>query len=204
MKSINHSKQSKRSRWVMGWMVLVFLLPLAVSSFLYYHHHQVLQSMQSGQIIKPGIKLKTHAWRLSQTQKFSQTKQEHIWQMLYVIPKKCTFACGHELNLLTRVHRALGPEQKRVTILALNLDGIPPKAVDPKVNQLQSLHRLFTKSAEWKNLFKGKNTYGKIEKPGKLFVVDPLKNIIMSYQTPIPNDGLLKDIKRLLRVSHLG
>ena len=39
---------------------------------------------------------------------------------------------------------------------------------------------------------------------GRIYVVDPLGNLILSYAAAAPDKALLDDLKRLLRLSHIG
>jgi len=42
------------------------------------------------------------------------------------------------------------------------------------------------------------------ERAHMLFVVDPLGNLMMRYDTRRPPRGLLQDLKKLLQLSHIG
>jgi len=39
---------------------------------------------------------------------------------------------------------------------------------------------------------------------GRSYLVDPLGNLMMSYPADAAPKGMLKDLKRLLRLSHIG
>ena len=39
---------------------------------------------------------------------------------------------------------------------------------------------------------------------GRLYLVDPLGNLMMSYERGAPVKGLLDDLKKLLNLSHIG
>ena len=39
---------------------------------------------------------------------------------------------------------------------------------------------------------------------GRLYLVDPLGNLMMSYERDAPVKGLLDDLKKLLNLSHIG
>jgi hypothetical protein len=40
--------------------------------------------------------------------------------------------------------------------------------------------------------------------PGRLYLVDPLGNLMMSYSPEAPPKALLEDLKKLLKLSHIG
>jgi hypothetical protein len=43
-----------------------------------------------------------------------------------------------------------------------------------------------------------------ITEAGRIYLVDPLGNLMMSYPAAAPDQALLTDLKRLLRLSHIG
>ena len=62
-----------------------------------------------------------------------------------------------------------------------------------------------------KNLARASNTPGRTQEinffdlaEGRLYLVDPLGNLMMSYERGAPVKGLLDDLKKLLNLSHIG
>jgi hypothetical protein len=39
---------------------------------------------------------------------------------------------------------------------------------------------------------------------GRLYLVDPLGNLVLSYSATAPDEALLADVRKLLRLSHIG
>ncbi len=39
---------------------------------------------------------------------------------------------------------------------------------------------------------------------GRIYLVDPLGNLMMKYEADAPQKGLLEDLKKLLKLSHIG
>ena len=39
---------------------------------------------------------------------------------------------------------------------------------------------------------------------GRIYLVDPLGNLMMKYEPDAPQKGLLQDLKKLLKLSHIG
>jgi hypothetical protein len=39
---------------------------------------------------------------------------------------------------------------------------------------------------------------------GRLYLVDPLGNLVLSYSSAAPDEALLTDVRKLLRLSHIG
>ena len=45
---------------------------------------------------------------------------------------------------------------------------------------------------------------GPVGSAGRIYLVDPLGNLLMSYPASAPDKALLTDVKKLLRLSHIG
>jgi hypothetical protein len=43
-----------------------------------------------------------------------------------------------------------------------------------------------------------------LELSGRVYLVDPFGNLVMSYAADAPARGLLEDLKRLLKLSQIG
>lgn len=43
-----------------------------------------------------------------------------------------------------------------------------------------------------------------VEQAGRIYIVDPLGNLMMSYAADAKPKGLLEDLKKLLKLSHIG
>ena len=43
-----------------------------------------------------------------------------------------------------------------------------------------------------------------VEDAGRIYIVDPLGNLMMSYARNAPDKALLEDLKKLLKLSHIG
>ena len=43
-----------------------------------------------------------------------------------------------------------------------------------------------------------------VETAGRIYIVDPLGNLMMSYAPNAPQKALLEDLRKLLKLSHIG
>jgi cytochrome oxidase Cu insertion factor (SCO1/SenC/PrrC family) len=43
-----------------------------------------------------------------------------------------------------------------------------------------------------------------VAEAGRIYLVDPLGNLVLSYSADAPEKALLTDLKKLLRLSHIG
>lgn len=117
------------------------------------------------------------------------------WSLVYVAATPCTGTCRAALERLGQVHDALGKDRHRVRRVLLVFGGEAPAAPDPAllVGRLDADRR-----ALWRKLF------GPEPERSRVFVVDPLGNLVAAYPADANRKALLEDLERLLDVSRIG
>lgn len=121
------------------------------------------------------------------------------WTLLLFSEKPCDRNCQALLLQLRQVHAALNKDIPRVQRL-LVLVG-PQATAPPQVDPDLLLARLRDRS--WLDHF-ALGAGGRPVVSGRVFLVDPLGNLMMFYPASDPVRGILKDLKRLLRISRVG
>lgn len=114
------------------------------------------------------------------------------WTFLQVAGERCGAACREGLATTRRVRALLHRRAARVQRVLVLADGgtVPPVAEHPDLGVYRGGGPL-------------RDTLGK-HASGTVFVVDPLGNWVLTYPAPVDADGLFKDIKHLLKLSHIG
>ncbi len=128
------------------------------------------------------------------------------WTLLYLLDGKCQQACLRNLYKMRQLRLATGKYAQRVQRVVLvagnnrralteeQLQDYPgqlvlfPQNIDADV--LQSLFKLTTDDSPFLQ--------------GRLYLVDPQGNIMMSYAANTEPGGIIKDLKRLLKYSRSG
>jgi hypothetical protein len=121
------------------------------------------------------------------------------WSLVYVGGGDCDSACREALYVMRQTHLGLNADMTRVervflvsrdccnrAFLAREHAGLA--VLDASVPPQESLLALFPHQGREQTLF----------------VVDPLGNLMMSYDVRDNPRGLLEDLKKLLRLSHIG
>jgi hypothetical protein len=120
------------------------------------------------------------------------------WLLLYRIPQTCDELCQKTLLSVNNTYTLLGKELPRVTPVAVMERSL---AEDQQSN---------LRHHKWQQLLlpKQANAHFSIN---QLLIVDPLGNVVMSYQSPLEEQGLvtfgkaiLADMKKLLKYSRIG
>jgi hypothetical protein len=128
---------------------------------------------------------------------------KHKWTLLYLGPGDCPERCRAELfktrqvrislnRDMDRVRRIfiaqgaccdfayLGAEQRDLLVLSATEDAAPLLRLLPAADAASGFA------------------------PDRVYLVDPLGNLMMSYKPDAPPRGMLEDLKRLLGLSHVG
>ncbi|MES1942732.1 hypothetical protein PC39_01355 [Salinisphaera sp. PC39] len=114
------------------------------------------------------------------------------WTFLQVTGERCGDACQDGLATTRQVRALLHRRSTRVQRVLVLADGgtVPPIEDHPDLAVYRGGRAL-------------RETLGD-QAPGTVFVVDPLGNWVLTYPAPVDADGLFKDIKHLLKLSHIG
>jgi hypothetical protein len=186
MPEILPAKPQRRTLFV---LLALFFVPLAVSFALYYSGWRPAGGTNHGELLQPARQLPPDAKAL-----------EGRWALVYVGDGARPEACRTALYIARQTHTLLNKDMGRVNraLLATEhccdlafLDAEHPgikvfDASDPPArNELLAL------------LPPGDHSHD-------LFVIDPMLNIVLRFDTRENPKGLLEDMKKLLKLSHIG
>ena len=121
------------------------------------------------------------------------------WTLVAIGDGACDADCGRALLVMRQAHLALGRDMSRVARLYIATGpccaGELSQPGDPGVLLLLATAPRVTEAL---GHFPTEN------RARSVFVVDPLGNLMMSYDSRADPRGLLIDLQRLLRLSHIG
>ena len=187
----------RRGRRTFLMLAAMFLLPVAAAFTLYYGKFwRPAQSASKGTLIHPARPLELAGLRNADGSPAAPLTGK--WSIVYVGDGACDADCRGALlfarqtrlalnNEMTRVQNVLlapanccAPELSQVIPGILTLDGSAPAAA-PLLAQFPADERAHT-----------------------LFIVDPLGNLMMRHDARVTTKDLLSDLKKLLKLSHIG
>ncbi len=201
------SAHDRRQRRILIGVALMFFAPLALSFYLYYGGYwHPGGRVNSGELIDPARPLP--ALRLPLAAPASggplQTNPqflEHKWTLLYVQHGRCDEKCLKALYDTRQVRVALDREMDRVQRVFIG-DG---DCCDLK--ELLAAHpdliAIRTGPADEPLLALLPQPAGAINSH-RVYLIDPLGNLMMFYAADAKPKGMLEDLKRLLRLSSIG
>jgi hypothetical protein len=117
------------------------------------------------------------------------------WTLIYVGDGKCDEDCRRALLVMRQSRLGLGNDMTRVGRVWLVTGSCCPPEADPGLVVLDA-------SGPAAGALLG--LFPAAGREHSLFVVDPLGNLMMSYDARTNPRGLLDDLRKLLRLSHIG
>jgi cytochrome oxidase Cu insertion factor (SCO1/SenC/PrrC family) len=121
---------------------------------------------------------------------------QYRWSLIYARMTPCEGHCASDLARLSEVYLALGRNRARVQRVLLLADEDFRMTGDPTLlvgylDGMRDAELVGALGLDW------------LEQ-GRIFVVDPLGNLVMSYPPQPDQARLLEDLERLLDVSRIG
>ena len=171
-------------------MLVLFIAPIALAKLVLIKGWYQGGETNAGQLISPPLLLDNTA---------------NAWLLLYNPPASCEHQCLQSLWQIQQTHTLLASEGERVqTYLTSTIN----KPADMNQVQLFGERQLDINQIHNPAIL---TTDIQALAPNTLYLVDPLGNAFMRYQFPADyqtaitvSAGLLKDLKRLLKISKIG
>jgi hypothetical protein len=177
-------------------LALLFLAPLLLAFWLYYGlGWRPAGSTNHGELISPPVELVALAPPGSAAAGVFPDR----WSLVYVGDGRCDDACRGALLQMQQVYLSLGRLATRVQQVFL----VNGNCCDrPYLEHEHSLLRLIDASAPAEAPLL--DAFGHTAIESSVFVVDPLGNLMLRYDTHAGPRGLRQDLQRLLNLSHIG
>lgn len=206
MNALTDAAAQRRGRIQLIALAAVFFGPVALAFWMYYGGHLIPgRKVNHGELIQPTRVLPAASNLL--TREGSPVGEGFLrrrWNLVYVVSDRCDEACRGDLAEIKKVRLAMDHERDRVHRVLLGSSGccstaeIGPADPDLTVGYVDSpagqqlLAALAT--PELATAAQSRSVY----------VVDPLGNLVMRFPAELDRKGLIKDLDKLLRLSHIG
>jgi hypothetical protein len=204
-RNVAHDRRQRRLLVALG---VLFFAPLAVSFYLYYGPvgWRPGSRVNRGDLIDPPRPLPEVSLPIASRAAGGESKPDFLkskWTLLYVGPGSCPTLCRSDLYNTRQVRIALNRDMDRVQRVFIAegeccdwrfLDAQHPDLVTlratpdaaPLLGLLPTFDGIAPAAAE------------------RVYLIDPLGNLMMSYAPDAKPKGMLEDLKRLLGLSHVG
>jgi cytochrome oxidase Cu insertion factor (SCO1/SenC/PrrC family) len=179
----------------------LFLLPLAVAFWMYYGTDwRPARRVNHGELIIPARPLPaTHLQPAVMPDTVPAELFHRKWSLVYVGDGQCDDVCRKALYVMRQTRLSLNNEMSRVDRVFLAT--VQCCARDYLAHEHPGLLVLDATGPSASSLL---GVFPVTEREQSLFIVDPLGNLMMSYDVRQNPKGLLQDLKKLLSLSHIG
>jgi cytochrome oxidase Cu insertion factor (SCO1/SenC/PrrC family) len=203
MSSDRGKSRTRAQFWI---LVLIFFGPLAIAFFLYYGAHDWApkHTTNRGDLVDPARPLPATALTDPTGGTLTPQLLRGKWTLLYIGNGQCNPRCREALTLIRQTRLALGEDMRRVQRLFLVTGDCCDQAYLTREHEGLIVARADDAAAA--GLISLFPTYDgmRVAEAGRIYIVDPLGNLMMSYSPAAPSKGLLEDMKKLLKLSHIG
>jgi hypothetical protein len=192
---------SRRQFWI---AVAMFFGPLAAAFFLYYglDGWRPAGSTAHGELIDPARPLPELALADPSGAPVPADLLRGKWSLVYLGAGSCDARCRQALTDTRQVRLALGDDQPRVQRVFLYAGDCCDRAYFESEHPGLVIADLGAGSSLLAE-FPSYDGVAPLE-AGRTYIVDPLGNLMMSYPADVPAKGMLEDMKKLLKLSHIG
>jgi hypothetical protein len=204
-------------------LAALFLLPLALAFFVYYGTGwRPSAHVNHGQLITPARQLPAVALPRIAIEAPTQTHTADAgtpdthtpdarapatsaaafgkgWALVYIGSGECGASCRNSLYVMRQTRLALNKDMTRVARVFLVTGGCCDRAF--LAHEHAGLEILDASAPAAQTLLA---QFPSEDREHTLFIVDPLGNLMESYDTRGNPRGLLEDLKKLLALSHIG
>lgn len=186
-------------------LALLFLLPLAAAFYLYYGPvaWRPARLVNHGALIDPPRPLPEVVLPTLDGGHTAPDFLRHRWTLIYVGRGDCDTRCHEALYQIRQVRLALNADMERAQRLFIAADPCCDRAfLEREHPGLVVVRADDPATARVLSLFPG--DAGALADAGRIYVVDPLGNLMMMHPRDSNPKFLLEDLKRLLKLSQIG
>ena len=187
-------------------LAALFAAPVVLATLLYSIGWRPQASVNTGELVQPVRPVANVALRTADGRTLAFGDLPHKWTMLYFVGDTCDVPCELALTKMRQAHLAQGRDSDRLQrVLVVTAPADQSRLAALAQAQADTLV-LTGDRAAIAALTRDFALPGH-DAPvtaGRVYVVDPIGNLMMSYAAGADARGMLKDLKRLLKISQIG
>jgi len=196
----------RKSKRTLIYLALFFCAPFLLSWYL-FNYTSVLHdggSASHGDLLAPPRPLPDISLR-DPVNEIANAGLYGKWTLLYITSNYCDAGCEENLYRMRQIRLAMGKNTSRVQRAMMINSSVLSEEIMIKLREYpgQLLYLTDETAADFISNF----NLSVPDDPftaGRLYLIDPLGNLMMSYQPNVDPIGIIKDLKRMLRISRIG
>ncbi|NOX09122.1 MAG: hypothetical protein GXP22_06490 [Gammaproteobacteria bacterium] len=198
-----NTKKSGMTLWI---MIVLFGLPYVAAMYVYMNSDEMDLGGGSnyGYLVTPARPLQDMGFTTLQGEAFQFSSMKGKWILLSVGHSACAEACRENLYNMRQIRKAVGQDTKRIERVFLLMDNDQLQEFGEQVKNYQGMTVLQKAGVQYEAFLSDFVYDNKNKVEDGLYVIDPLGNYMMAYPAGADPNNILKDVRRLLKVSQIG
>jgi cytochrome oxidase Cu insertion factor (SCO1/SenC/PrrC family) len=184
----------------------LFLLPVVLATYLYVSGWRPEgRSLQHGELVQPARPVADAGLTAADGTPYRFGSLRGKWVLVTFSPLPCNDVCQNNLYKMQQVRLTQGRDAPRVERVLIAADAAGP-ALRELAQRYPGLLALGGARATIQKLAgEFVSSQGSaLEATGRVYLVDPIGNLVLSYAPDADASGMRKDLARLLRLSQVG
>lgn len=199
------TRNKRRAQFLL--LAALFMAPVIAAwvAWEYMGSHGVPMTTNAGTLISPARSIEVPALSTLDREPLSDQYLRGRWTYVIFVPDSgCGEECQRQIFYTRQVRTSVNKDMYRVQRLLVTRQ--LPDAV--LAGQLRSEHTdlqiALVEPEDWSNLI-AQFRFGSLEDDvQRFYLIDPLGNLMMAYEPGVPPKGVLKDLRKLLKISQIG
>lgn len=200
-----NEKAKKNNKITLLLLIVIFISPLALSWYVFNYTDFLAMrgTSNKGDLIDPARPLGD----LVLVDPLNDERHDSLygkWSLVYV-SRVCEDECMETVYTIRQIHSMMDKHSLRVQRVLFLTDQSVEELKEKLTDYAGQL--IIDNSQIDKNLLISKFKLGKEDDPAqanRVYIIDPLGNLMMSYKSGTNPREIYKDLKKLLRASHIG
>lgn len=197
--------QVRRNRAKLLLIITLFMLP-PIAAWLAWQYLDVAgvqSTTNAGTLVTPARPLAITGLSQGDGEPLAEDRLRGRWTYVMFAKGGCDQRCQQQLYLTRQIRLGMNKDVRRVQRL-LVLDAMPEAALAQQLSAEHEDLMWAVAGSDATALIERFHGEGFSPDGAQCFLVDPLVNLMMVYDPDVPAKGMMKDLRKLLKVSQVG
>jgi cytochrome oxidase Cu insertion factor (SCO1/SenC/PrrC family) len=190
-------QKSNTTLWI---LIAMSVLPF-IAAYGYYYLGDFKKFSNSGDLINPVIDISTLQLTNESGALIQRKDLTHKWRMILVVNQQCDTDCKQSLYNMRQINVALGKHYDRFRHMLVHTEHMNTEFIDLMQNEFKDTLHTYTTQASLLNVLQAVEADIYLN---SIYIMDPIGNIMMRFNADMDPKLILKDLKRLLKISQIG
>jgi hypothetical protein len=199
------TRNKRRAQFLL--LAALFMAPVIAAwvAWKYMGSHGVAMTTNAGTLISPARSIEVPALSTLDREPLSDQYLRGRWTYVIFVPESgCGEECQRQIFYTRQVRTSVNKDMFRVQRLLVTRRQPGQALVDQLSSEHSDLQVALVAPADWSGLVAQFRIGSQEDGVQRFYLVDPLGNLMMAYEPGVPPKGVLKDLRKLLKISQIG